>query len=338
MKHSDKPLIGISIGDLNGVGPEIIIRLLADERITHSCTPIIYASGKTLAKYKRLLDADHFQFFNINSPEESRDDKINVISCWNEDYNIDPGTPTPESGKAAWQSLKTVTKDLKEGKIDAMVTSPIDKHNIQADDFKFPGHTEYLAEQLEGKNALMLMTSDVVKIGVATGHIPLSKVNSTLSKELIIQKITAIHKSMVKDYAISKPKIAVLGLNPHAGENGLLGSEENDIISPAIEEAKAKGMITFGPYGADGFFGAGEFAKFDAILAMYHDQGLIPFKTLAFDAGVNFTAGLKAVRTSPGHGTAYHLAGKGTASTTSMLTALYEAIKIYHNRKEKALQ
>lgn len=334
MSEHTKPRIGISIGDLNGLGPELVIRTFADDRILNACTPVIYCNGKVLAKYKRLLNQDSFQFFNINNTDEARTDKVNVISCWNEDYEIEPGTPTKDSGKAAWQSLKAVANDLKEGKLDAMVTCPIDKHNIQADDFKFPGHTEYLAQHFESKDSIMLMTSDVIKIGVATGHIPLEKIKSTLNKDLIVKKIKAIHKSLIKDYAFAKPKIAVMSLNPHAGENGLLGTEENDFIIPAIEEAKEKGIIAFGPYGADGFFGAGEFSKFDAILAMYHDQGLIPFKTLTFDSGVNFTAGLSAIRTSPGHGTAYHLAGKGTASIASLVAAIYEAIHIYHNRQK----
>jgi 4-hydroxythreonine-4-phosphate dehydrogenase len=264
--------------------------------------------------------------------------KVNIITCWEEDYEIQPGKATPESGKCAFLSLSKATEDAVAGKIDAIVTAPINKFNIQGNDFKFPGHTEYLTEQSSVKDSLMLMVSELVKVGVATGHIPLGQVKDSLTKERILAKINILYKTLKNDFLIQKPKIAILGLNPHAGEQGMLGKEEIDLINPLIEDLKGKGVLIFGPYPADGFFGKQLYKKFDGVLAMYHDQGLAPFKTLAFDTGVNYTAGLSFVRTSPDHGTAYDIAGKNMASESSFREALYVACDVVKARKPVPVQ
>ncbi|MDH5367043.1 MAG: 4-hydroxythreonine-4-phosphate dehydrogenase PdxA [Cyclobacteriaceae bacterium] len=329
-----KPKIGITIGDINGIGPEVIIKTLTDNRILSYCTPIIYASTKTLSYYRKLMEANDFNYSQVKKGEHFYSKKVNVVNCWEETIEINPGIPTVESGKSAFLAIKKATADLKKKTIDAIVTAPIDKKNIQNDEFKFAGHTEYFTQQFETKDSLMLLSSDRLRVGVVTEHIPISKVSDKLTKELVTSKISTLVNSLKIDFGINKPKVAVLGLNPHAGENGLIGSEENDIISPAIHDVKNKGNLIYGPFPADGFFGTGQYKKYDGILAMYHDQGLIPFKTLAFDTGVNFTAGLPIIRTSPDHGTAFNIAGKNIADETSLRSAIYQALDIVKNRLE----
>lgn len=330
---NDKPILGITLGDFNGIGPEVILKTMADSRITKICIPVIYGSNKILLKYKKILEIEEINFQISKSVENLIPKKINVINCWDDDLEIEPGKVTTEAGRCAFLSLNKATDDLISKKIDGIVTAPINKKNIQSSDFKFAGHTEYFASKDSGAEHLMLLVSESLRVGVATGHIPLSEVKQKITKELILSKVNILYKSLKNDFQILKPRIALLGLNPHAGEEGLLGTEETDFIAPLVEELKNKGVLIFGPLPADGFFGSGHFKKFDGILAMYHDQGLIPFKTLAFEQGVNFTAGLSFVRTSPDHGTAYDLAGKGIASESSFREALYLAIDVVKNRK-----
>lgn len=332
-----KPVIGISIGDFNGISPEIIVKAVGGNRLIKICTPVIYGSGKIINRVRHQLELKDWQFFTIQKIDQVNHKQVNVINCMNDNnLEIQPGKPTPESGKLAFESLKRAVADLKTGKLDALVTAPISKSNIQSDEFKFPGHTEYLAKEFGVEDELMFMVSEDIRVGVVTGHVPLEKVKQKLTKELVIKKIEQVISSLKRDFNIQKPRVAVLGLNPHAGENGLLGKEENEIINPAIIETKKKGNIVVGPFPADGFFGTKAWKNYDAVLAMYHDQGLMPFKMIAFEEGVNFTAGLPVVRTSPDHGTAFDLAGKNVADETSMLTAIYMAIDISKNRKELA--
>ena len=335
MSELQKPVIGISIGDFNGIGPEVILKAVGGNRLNKICTPVIYGSGKVINRYRQLLEIKDWQFFTIQKIEQLNNKQVNLINCMNDqNLEVQPGLITPDGGKLALESLKRAVEDLKMGKIDALVTAPINKHNIQSDEFKFPGHTEYLAEAFGTKDVLMFMVSDDLKIGVATGHLPLEQVKENINKDLILRKLEQIKTSLKRDFGIQKPRIAVLGLNPHAGENGLLGNEEKEIINPAIIEFKKKGNIVFGPFPADGFFGTAAWKNYDAVLAMYHDQGLMPFKMIAFENGVNFTAGLPKVRTSPDHGTAYDIAGKNIADETSMMHAIYTAIDIAKNRQE----
>ncbi len=331
--NTEKPIIGITLGDFNGVGPEVILKTVADNRITKICTPVIYGSNKLLSKYKKLLGIEEINFTVGKAIDAISHKKINVINCWEEELDIQPGLVTPEAGRCAYLSLNQATQDLVDKKIDALVTAPINKKNIQNSDFNFAGHTEYFASKANGIDNLMLLISDTLRVGVVTGHIPLSQVTQQLTKEKILSKINILHQSLIKDFQIQKPKIALLGINPHAGEEGLLGTEEQTILVPLIEELKNKGMLVYGPFPADGFFGNGTFSKFDGVLAMYHDQGLAPFKTLAFEQGVNYTAGMPFIRTSPDHGTAYDLAGKGIANENSLREAVYMAIDIVKNRK-----
>lgn len=338
MSEIQKPIIGISIGDFNGIGPEVILKAVGGNRLNKICTPVIYGSGKVINRYRQLLDFKDWQFFTIHKIEQLNHKQVNVINCMSDQtLEVQAGAVTPEAGKLAFESLKRAVEDLKADKIDALVTAPINKHNIQSDDFKFPGHTEFLADAFGVKNKeLMFMVSDDLKIGVATAHVPLEQVKKNINKELIISKLDQIKFSLIRDFGKQKPRIAVLGLNPHAGENGLLGMEEKDIIQPALVEYKKKGNLVFGPFPADGFFGTAAWKNYDAVLAMYHDQGLMPFKMIAFENGVNFTAGLPKVRTSPDHGTAYDIAGKNIADESSMLNAIYMAIDIAKNRQELA--
>ncbi len=338
MSEIQKPVIGISIGDFNGIGPEVIIKAVGGNRLNKICTPVIYGSGKVINRYRQLMDVKDWQFFTIHKVEQINHKQVNVINCMSDQsLEVQPGLVTQDAGKLAFESLKRAVEDLKAGKIDALITAPINKHNIQSDDFKFPGHTEFLADAFGVKNKeLMFMVSEDLKIGVATAHVPLEQVKKNISKELIITKLDQIKSSLIRDFGKQKPKIAVLGLNPHAGENGLLGNEEKEIIEPAINEYKKKGNLVFGPFPADGFFGTAAWKNYDAVLAMYHDQGLMPFKMVAFENGVNFTAGLPKVRTSPDHGTAYDIAGKNIADESSMLSAIYMAIDIAKNRQELA--
>ncbi|MEO6149818.1 MAG: 4-hydroxythreonine-4-phosphate dehydrogenase PdxA, partial [Mucilaginibacter sp.] len=301
---SEKLKVGISIGDVNGVGLEIIIKTLSESAIYDYCTPVVYGHTKVASFYRRLSNANEFNFNVITHPSQALHRKPNMINCWEEDVKIEPGVVSATGGKYALLSLERATADLLAGELDVLVTAPINKDNIQSETFSFPGHTEYLQQQDGAPESLMFLVSDVLKIGVVTGHIPLAQVPQAITTEKILAKIKLMEASLRNDFWIRKPKIAVLGLNPHAGDNGLIGNEEAQVINPAIEEARALDILAFGPYSADGFFANAAYHQFDAVLAMYHDQGLIPFKQLAFETGVNFTAGLSFVRTSPDHGTA----------------------------------
>lgn len=330
-KGGSKIKIGISIGDINGIGMEVIIKTFIDSRMLELCTPIVYGSSKISQYHRKALGINDFSFHTINSIKEVNHKKPNLIECWQEDIDINFGTSTSDGGKYALLSLEAATKDLEAGNIDALVTAPINKDNIQSDTFNFPGHTEYLSAKFEGQS-LMLMVNDFIRVGVVTNHIPVSAIANTLTADTIFSKIKILNKSLSQDFCINGPKIAVLALNPHAGDNGLIGKEEQDIIIPAINNAKSIGINVFGPYPADGFFGSGNYQKFDAVLAMYHDQGLIPFKSLSFSEGVNFTAGLSIIRTSPDHGVAYEIAGQNKAAENSFRKAVYLACDVYKNR------
>ncbi|PIB34449.1 4-hydroxythreonine-4-phosphate dehydrogenase PdxA [Reichenbachiella sp. 5M10] len=327
-----KPIIGISIGDINGIGPEVIIKALGNNKMTKFFTPVIYGSAKVLSFYRKSLNQNNFNFTPISDIKDAYHKKVNVLNCWEEDEDITPGVSNETGGRYAFLALEKATEDLRAGRIQALVTAPINKLNIQNDEFQFPGHTEYLAEKAEVKDSLMFMISDTLRVGVLTGHVPLKDVAAGITKDKLEKKLKMMVGSLKKDFGIQKPKIAVLGLNPHAGEDGLLGSEEIEIIKPVIDSLKDKGQIILGPFPADGFFGNGMQHKFDAVLAMYHDQGLIPFKSLTFSNGVNFTAGLPFVRTSPDHGTAYSLADKNEADESSMRTAIFAALDISNHR------
>ncbi|MGL1885804.1 MAG: 4-hydroxythreonine-4-phosphate dehydrogenase PdxA [Reichenbachiella sp.] len=333
-KQTHKPIIGITIGDINGIGPEVIIKALESGKMTKYFTPVIYGSAKVLSFYRKQLDLNDFNFTPITNLDKVYHKKVNVFNCWEETIDITPGVSNEIGGKHAFLALEQASQDLKAGKIDALVTAPINKLNIQSESFKFPGHTEYLASVAEAEDSLMFMISETLRVGVLTGHIPLKEVSENITADAIQKKLKMMIASLKKDFGISKPKIAVLGLNPHAGEDGLLGTEEIEIIKPAIQAAKEKGHLIMGPFPADGFFGSGEHKKYDAVLAMYHDQGLIPFKSLTFSNGVNFTAGLPFVRTSPDHGTAYGMAGKDKADNGSMRTAIFAAMDIANYRME----
>ena len=332
MKSAQKIKLGISIGDLNGIGGEVIIKTFDDTRMLDFCTPIIFASVKTLSFLKKHFDLS-INFQGIEKPSEAIDGKVNVINVWKENAVINFGAEDPESGKYAFKSLQAATKALKEDEIDVLVTAPINKNTIQSEEFKFPGHTDYLARELEG-DSLMLMITDNLKVGLLTDHVPLKDIAGIITPELIEKKIATIQKTLQQDFRISKPKIAVLGINPHSGDHGLIGQEDETILKPTIQKLKDKGNLVFGPYAADSFFGSKNHENFDAIIASYHDQGLIPFKTLSFGEGVNFTAGLKKVRTSPDHGTAFEIAGKNCANINSFKEAVFKAIEIFKTRKE----
>ena len=325
--------IGITHGDINGIGYEVIIKTLSDSRLLECCTPIVYGSPKVAAYHRKALDVELFSFNQIIHAREANSKRVNIINCVDEEIRVELGKSTHEAGEAALLALQAAVKDLKSGDIDVVVTAPINKENIQSDTFKFPGHTEFFASEFSAKNYMMLMVNDLLKVGVVTGHIPVNQVPQSLTKEKILSNIRILHKTLLEDFSIRKPRIAVLGLNPHAGDHGVIGLEDQDIIKPAIKQATEEGIIALGPFPADGFFGSGDYKKFDAILAMYHDQGLIPFKVLAFESGVNFTAGLPIIRTSPGHGTAYDIAGTGTASEDSFRNAIYLAIDVFENRR-----
>lgn len=333
MVKQDTIRIGITHGDINGIGYEVIMKTLMDPRILEMCTPIIYGSPKVAAYHRKALNINNISFNHISSTKEAYRRKANIINCIDDNVRVELGKSTEEAGLSSFNALDRATSDLKMGFIDALITAPINKDNIQSEDFKFPGHTEFLAETFEAKDYAMLMVSETMKVGVVTTHIPISEVAQSLTKEAVLSKIRIIAKSLQQDFAITKPRIAVFGLNPHAGDNGLVGTEEKEIIIPAIDRAKREGIIALGPYPADGFFGSEDYRKFDAILAMYHDQGLIPFKLASFDRGVNYTAGLPIIRTSPAHGTAYSLAGEDKASPESFREALYLAIDIFKNRE-----
>ncbi len=330
----DKVVIGITHGDINGIGYEVILKALADNRVYDLFTPVIYGSSKVAAYYRKLLDIQNLNVAIINSVKEAAPKRINIINCTNEELKVELGRSTPEAGKAAFTALEQACDDLKKGDLQALVTAPINKKNIQSESFSFPGHTECLQEKFgSGNEVVMLLVSDIMRVAVATGHIAVKDISSILTEELILNKLTILNEALKQDFGIRKPRIAVLGLNPHAGDNGVTGTEEEEIIIPAIKKAGEKDILCVGPYPADGFFGSDKFGRFDAILAMYHDQGLIPFKALAMENGVNVTAGLSIVRTSPDHGTAYDLAGKNQASEESFRQALFTAYDIYNKRK-----
>lgn len=332
MKIEEKIKIGISIGDLNGIGGEIIIKTFEDSRMLEFCTPVIFASVKTLTFLKRHFKSQ-LNFQGINKAKEALNGKVNVVNVWRENINIEFGKESFKAGEYSIKSLEAATSALKEGTIDALVTAPINKHNIQSDKFNFPGHTDYLAKQLEG-DSLMFMVTDGLKVGLLTDHIPLKDISDKITPELIEKKIDIIYNALLQDFGIRKPKIAVLGINPHTGDNGVIGNEDDEILRPALKKIKEQGGLVFGPYAADSFFGSDNFKNFDAVVATYHDQGLIPFKTLSFGQGVNFTAGLNKVRTSPDHGTAYEIAGKGIADSGSFKEAIFTAIRVSNKRKE----
>lgn len=325
-------LIIITQGDTNGIGWEIILKTFSDPRIFDFVTPVVYGSAKVAAYYKKVLKLN-LNITLIKDISYVQSKKFNLINCNDENLRVEIGKSNESGGKASYEALKAAVTDLKSNKSKIIITAPINKQNIQTDTFHFPGHTEYFANEFSSKNVIMLMVYEKLKIGVVTGHIPLAKVSTEITKEKIVEKLNILNNSIKKDFAIQKPLIAVLGLNPHAGDNGLLGSEEKDIIIPAIEQANNQGIVALGPYPADGFFNSENYSKFDAVLAMYHDQGLIPFKILSNGFGVNYTAGLPVIRTSPAHGTAYDIAGKDVASFDSFKAAIYLALDIEKNRK-----
>ncbi len=332
---TDRLRVGITHGDFNGVGYEVILKMLDDTRILELCTPIIYGSAKIAAFYRKSLElAGPWQPVQINSAADASADAVNIINVIGQEAHITPGEASKEAGEAAFIALERAVEDLKNGHIDVLLTAPINKSTIQSDTFRFPGHTEYLAASAaDGSQPLMILFNENIRVALVTTHLPIAKVPEAITTENIVEKLALFNKSLTTDFAVVKPRIAVLALNPHAGEEGLLGKEEKEIIAPAIEKARQMKIHAFGPYAADGFFGNGLYTKFDGVLAMYHDQGLAPFKTLAMDSGVNFTAGLPFVRTSPDHGTGYDIAGKNRASEESMRAALYAAIDIYRSRQ-----
>lgn len=332
MKKAENIIVGISIGDLNGIGSEVILKTFEDARMLELCTPVIFANVKILSFIKKRYELTA-QLHGIDKLEQLVVGKINVLNVWRESVDLNFGTNDEAIGKYAIKSFVSATKALKENQIDVLVTAPINKYNIQSEDFKFPGHTDYLNQELEG-NALMLMVQDNLRIGLLTDHVPVNEVSKHLTEKLIMQKIETIKHSLIQDFGIRRPKIAVLALNPHAGDNGVIGKEDDAILKPALKKIYENGTMVFGPFAADGFFGSNQYDKYDAVVATYHDQGLIPFKTLSFGNGVNYTAGLNKIRTSPDHGTAYEIAGKGIADYNSFKEAVYTAIDIYKSRNQ----
>jgi 4-hydroxythreonine-4-phosphate dehydrogenase len=337
-KTFDKPRIGITMGDLNGIGPEVIIKALADNRILSLVTPIIYGSTRALSFYRKLMNLEEFNYSQVKNRGQFFPRSINVVNCWEEAIEINPGRPSRETGRAALISLRKTVEDAKEGLIDGFVTAPIDKNTIHSEEFPFRGHTEYLTQEFNATESLMFLVGDDLRVGLVTEHLPIKDVASQIIKERVELKIRLMEYSLKKDFCLSKPRIAVLGLNPHAGDEGLIGKEEIEVIKPVISELKAHGKLIFGPFPADGFFASGQHKKYDGVLAMFHDQGLIPFKYIAFDNGVNYTAGLPVVRTSPDHGTGYSLAGKNMADESSFRSAIYLAAEIVKNKREQLVE
>lgn len=327
--------VGITHGDVNGIGYELLLKTFSDVRVLELFNPVIYGSSKSASYHRKALNMDPVNFHIVSKADDAHEGKINLINCVKDEIKIELGTPGAEAGEAAFIALDDAAKDLGNGKIDVMVTLPINKDTIQNEQFRFPGHTEFLQERFSanGEKALMILATDTLRVALATSHIPIAEIPQKLTKELILSKLKTLDATLMRDFRVEKPRIAVLGLNPHAGENGLLGKEELEIIAPAIKKAQNGGILCAGPFAADGFFGTERYKEFDAVLAMYHDQGLIPFKTIAMESGVNYTAGLSVVRTSPDHGTAYDIAGKGLASDESFRRAMYMAIDIFNNRK-----
>lgn len=332
MMNEQNIVVGISVGDLNGISGEIILKTFEDPRILDLCTPVIFASIKVMNFFKKHFKSS-IDFNSIHDIGHLKQGKVNVLNCWKEPISINFGQEETKIGEYALKSLESATKALKEKQVDTLVTAPINKHNIQSEAFTFPGHTDYLAKELGGKS-LMFMVTDTLKVGLLTDHVPVKDVSEHISEELITDKINTVYNTLRKDFKIIKPKIAVLGINPHTGDNGVIGSEDDAIMRPTLRKINEEGKLVYGPYAADSFFGSNNYKNFDAIIASYHDQGLIPFKTLSFGQGVNFTAGLTRVRTSPDHGTAYEIAGKGVADESSFKEALFTGIKIFRNRRD----
>jgi len=332
MNKSDKIIVGISLGDLNGIGVEVILKTFQDRRMLEFCTPVIFGSTSVISYHKKVLKLE-IPINGITTVEQINHNKINVMNIWKEDVVVELGKATKISGTYAAKSLEASLNSLKENKVDVLVTAPINKETIQSEDFNYPGHTEYLNANLEGDSLMILMT-DTLRIGLITGHIPIAKVAEAITPELITSKVTIMHTSLVKDFGINKPKIAVLSLNPHCGDKGVIGKEDDEILVPTIQKIQESGKLVFGPYAADGFFGSETYKQFDGVLATYHDQGLAPFKALSFGSGINFTAGLSKVRTSPDHGTGFDIVGKNKANPSSFKEALFSAIQIFKSRKE----
>lgn len=326
--------VGITHGDINGIGYEVILKTFSDQRMTELCVPIIYGSSKVAAYHRKALDLPAVNINVVSRAEEAGLNRVNIINCVEDDIKVELTQSTPVAGRAAYKALEAAVADLKSGAIDVLVTAPINKHNIQNAQFHFPGHTEYLEQTLgDGQKALMILMTDILRVALVTGHIPVSQVPSQITVENIVTKLQVFNQSLKQDFTIIKPRIAVLALNPHAGDNGVIGNEEAEIIKPAMEEAERLGVMSFGPFPADGFFGSKMYEDFDGVLAMYHDQGLAPFKALAMEEGVNYTAGLPFVRTSPAHGTAYNIAGQNLASESSFRQAVYTALDVYRSRQ-----
>jgi 4-hydroxythreonine-4-phosphate dehydrogenase len=331
------PRLGFSVGDLAGIGPEVIYKTLLDERLLNICTPVVYGTATALFDdFPTAPNAEPLTFRQLRDADDIATGRLNAVTCWDEDFGLAPGQPSAATGQAARESLLAASRDLKAGKLDGLVTAPISKENTQADDFRYPGHTEFLTSFFGAADSLMLLADEDLRIATVTGHMPLKDVSARLTPDLLRTKIRLLLKSLQTDFGILKPRIAVLGLNPHAGENGLLGREEADVVIPVIKQFAHDGHLVYGPYPADGYFGTGQFRQFDATLALYHDQGLIPFKLMAFERGVNFTAGLPVVRTSPDHGTAYGLAGQFKADETSFRQAVYMAAEVWRKRRDAA--
>ena len=334
MQHQHKPIIGITCGDINGIGMEVIIKTFSDNRILEQCTPIVFASNKLVNFYRKGATDTHFNYQNIKDFSKINHKQINVFNCWEEDVTITPGQLTEVGGRYAVKSLEAAMQALQEGHIQGIVTAPIHKKNVQSEAFNYTGHTPYLKAASGADDVLMILYADNFRVALVTEHLPIKEVAQTLTKGMIVSKLRLLHQSLRRDFGIDKPKIAVLGLNPHAGDEGLVGNEEETIIKPAIKDAKQQGQLAYGPYSADAFFARHSYLQFDAVLAMYHDQGLIPFKTIAANEGVNFTAGLSFVRTSPDHGTAFDIAGKNVAEPSSFMTAVFECVDIINRRNE----
>lgn len=332
MSKSDKIIVGISIGDLNGIGSEVILKTFEDSRMLEFCTPVVFASVKVISFFKKAYGLD-IPVHGIDDLQSIAHKKINVFNVWKENVDITFGKEDKNIGAYAVKSLEAATKALKAAQIDVLVTAPINKSNVQSESFNFPGHTDYLAKELEGES-LMLLVSNELRVGLLTDHVAVKDVSATITRELIEKKINTIHHTLIQDFGIPKPKIAVLGINPHNGDNGVIGNEDDTVLIPTLVNIKNNGKLVFGPYAADSFFGSGNYKNFDVIIASYHDQGLIPFKTLAFGTGVNFTAGLSRIRTSPDHGTAFDVAGKNVADPESFKQAVFTAIEIYEKRNE----
>lgn len=329
-----QPVIGITIGDINGVGPEIIIRTFSDNRILDICTPVVFASGKTINFYRKIMGEGHFNYQNIRNFQKIYPRQVNLFNCWDEEVAITPGSLNDTGGKYAARSLAVAVQCLKDGQIEGLVTAPIHKNNIRHNDFHYTGHTPYLKDVFGAREVVMLMTAENMRVGLLSEHVPLAEAASFVTQENILSKLQTLNESLIRDFGIEKPKIAVLGLNPHAGDGGVIGQEEQQVILPVVSQAFNSGMLVFGPYSADGFFARSHHLKFDAILAMYHDQGLIPFKSLAIGAGVNYSAGLPVVRTSPDHGTAFDIAGKNIADESSFRQAVFTCVDIIRQRAD----